>query len=238
MWPLFPPPGQRAPEFFTEQNGGRPMTRAMEQGMDAPARSFCSGRTLCSAGGSARRNKPKTPTTRNPMCSARPNAKLDSSDDSAAIDHAVIPANARPRPARMSWPRLRIHSATSSSSAPKISRMSWPTFRAHAFSLRVTNRAKNIRVVLFGATLEALDPLPRQARHPARRPPRAPACETCHFRVGDAKSAVPGPTFRSSLAPHPPGLASPASRGRAPLHWRRPPEPPGQRRITTCTTDT
>ncbi len=31
-------PGQRAPEFFTEQNGGRPMTRAMEQGMDAPAR--------------------------------------------------------------------------------------------------------------------------------------------------------------------------------------------------------
>ena len=38
MWPLFPPPGQRAPEFFTEQNGGRPMTRAMEQGMDAPAR--------------------------------------------------------------------------------------------------------------------------------------------------------------------------------------------------------
>ena len=27
---------------------------AMEQGMDAPARSFCSGRTLCSAGGSAR----------------------------------------------------------------------------------------------------------------------------------------------------------------------------------------
>ena len=66
------------------------------------------------------------------MYSARPNAKLDSSDDSAAIDHAVIPANARPRPARMSWPRLRIHSATSSSSAPKISRMSWPTFRAHA----------------------------------------------------------------------------------------------------------
>ena len=43
---------------------------------------------------------------------------------------------------------------------------------------------------------------------------------------------------RPSLAPHPPGLASPASRGRAPLHWRRPPEPPGQRRITTCTTDT
>ena len=172
MWPLFPPPGQRAPEFFTEQNGGRPMTRAMEQGMDAPARSFCSGRTLCSAGGSARRNKPKTPTTRNPMCSARPNAKLDSSDDSAAIDHAVIPANARPRPARMSWPRLRIHSATSSSSAPKISRMSWPTFRAHAFSLRVTNRATNIRVVLFGATLEALDPLPRQARH--RRSATAP----------------------------------------------------------------
>ena len=38
MWPLFPPPGQRAPEFFPEQNGGRPMTRAMEQGMDAPAR--------------------------------------------------------------------------------------------------------------------------------------------------------------------------------------------------------
>ena len=38
MWPLFPPPGQRAPEFFTEQNGGRPMTKAMEQGMDAPAR--------------------------------------------------------------------------------------------------------------------------------------------------------------------------------------------------------
>ena len=38
MWPLFPPPGQRAPEFFTEQNGGRPMTRAMEQSMDAPAR--------------------------------------------------------------------------------------------------------------------------------------------------------------------------------------------------------
>ena len=31
-------PGQRAPQFFTEQNGGRPMTRAMEQGMDAPAR--------------------------------------------------------------------------------------------------------------------------------------------------------------------------------------------------------
>ena len=31
-------PGQRAPEFFPEQNGGRPMTRAMEQGMDAPAR--------------------------------------------------------------------------------------------------------------------------------------------------------------------------------------------------------
>ena len=30
--------GQRAPEFFTEQNGGRPMTRAMEQSMDAPAR--------------------------------------------------------------------------------------------------------------------------------------------------------------------------------------------------------
>ena len=72
------------------------MTRAMEQGMDAPARSFCSGRTLCSAGGSARRNKPKTPTTRNPMCSARPNAKLDSSDDSAAIDHAVIPAEGEP----------------------------------------------------------------------------------------------------------------------------------------------
>ena len=38
MWPLFPPPGQRAPEFFPEQNGGRPMTRAMEQGRDAPAR--------------------------------------------------------------------------------------------------------------------------------------------------------------------------------------------------------
>ena len=38
MWPLFPPPGQRAPEFFPEQNGGRPMTRAMEQSMDAPAR--------------------------------------------------------------------------------------------------------------------------------------------------------------------------------------------------------
>ena len=31
-------PGQRAPEFFPEQNGGRPMTRAMEQGMDAPTR--------------------------------------------------------------------------------------------------------------------------------------------------------------------------------------------------------
>ena len=31
-------PGQRAPEFFPEQNGGRPMTRAMEQSMDAPAR--------------------------------------------------------------------------------------------------------------------------------------------------------------------------------------------------------
>ena len=36
-WPLFLP-GQRAPEFFTEQNGGRPMTRAMEQSMYAPAR--------------------------------------------------------------------------------------------------------------------------------------------------------------------------------------------------------
>ena len=226
MWPLFPPPGQRAPEFFTEQNGGRPMTRAMEQGMDAPARSFCSGRTLCSAGGSARRNKPKTPTTRNPMCSARPNAKLDSSDDSAAIDHAVIPANARPRPARMSWPRLRIHSATSSSSAPKISRMSWPTFRAHAFSLRVTNRAKNIRVVLFGATLEALDPLPRQARHPARRPSRAPACETCHFRVGDAKSAVPGPTFRSSPKTLDGNLWRALRRLCLPCHWRSPPTAP------------
>ena len=109
---------------------------------------------------------------------------------------------------------------------------------AFTVSLDRTRDVAVIRVVLFGATLEALDPLPRQARHPARRPPRAPACETCHFRVGDAKSAVPGPTFRSSLAPHPPGLASPASRGRAPLHWRRPPEPPGQRRITTCTTDT
>ena len=31
-------PGQRAPELFTGQNGGRPMTRAMEQSMDAPAR--------------------------------------------------------------------------------------------------------------------------------------------------------------------------------------------------------
>ena len=193
---------------------------------NAPARSFCSGRTLCSAGGSARRNKPKTPTTRNPMCSARPNAKLDSSDDSAAIDHAVIPANARPRPARMSWPRLRIHSATSSSSAPKISRMSWPTFRAHAFSLRVTNRAKNIRVVLFGATLEALDPLPRQARHAARRPPRAPACETCHFRVGDAKSAVPGPTFRSSPKTLDGNLWRALRRLCLPCHWRSPPTAP------------
>ena len=43
---------------------------------------------------------------------------------------------------------------------------------------------------------------------------------------------------RPSLAPHPPRLASPASRGRAPLHWRRPPARPGQHRITTCSTDT
>ena len=31
-------PGQRTPELFTEQNGGRPMTRAMERELDAPAR--------------------------------------------------------------------------------------------------------------------------------------------------------------------------------------------------------
>ena len=87
-------------------------------------------------------------------------------------------------------------------------------------------------------TLEALDPLPRQARQAARRPPRAPACETCHFRVGDAKSAVPGPTFRSSPKTLDGNLWRALRRLCLPCHWRRPPEPPGQRRITTCTTDT
>ena len=46
-------------------------------------------------------------------------------------------------------------------------------------------------------------------------------CETCHFRVGDAKSAVPGPTFRSSPKTLDGNLWRALRRVCLPCHWRR-----------------
>ena len=83
--------------------------------------------------------------------------------------------------------------------------------------------------------IDPADLAPSSYQQPARPPGRRPV--PTDLRVPSRRPAHT--PHRPSLAPHPPpGLASPASRGRAPLHWRRPPEPPGQRRITTCTTDT
>ena len=101
-------PGQRAPEFFTEQNGGRPVTRAMEQGMDAPAR-----------------------VLRLPRVQARTGL-------ARSTIYVRVADGSFPQPIRLGARAV-----------------GWIESEVDAW----------IR--------EALDPLPRQARHAARRPPRA-----------------------------------------------------------------
>ena len=90
------------------------------------------------------RSKLVTATASKPMYSDRPNVKPDPADANAAVDHAVMPTNIRPRPMRASRPALCIHSpasgscSTSSSSAPRMTRMSLSAFRAHPPTLMIS----------------------------------------------------------------------------------------------------